>query len=105
MGQGQKPGAAQSLADASKELDKLMQQMGDAKSLMAELDALNKASLAIGDCDGNCNSDGDRWSLKPGTKTHIGHGGQPGRGVGTWATKTAAGVTMGSKPGCGTTAA
>ncbi len=86
MGQGQKPGAAQSLADASKELDKLMQQMGDAKSLMAELNALNKASMGIGECNnpGNGKSDSDRWSLKPSMKTGLGKGGRPGRGVGMW---------------------
>ena len=51
MGQGDKPGAAGSLAAASKELDTVMQQMGDAKSLLAELDALNKASIGVGDCN------------------------------------------------------
>ena len=86
MGQGQKPGAAQSLADASKELDKLMQQMGDAKTLMAELDALNKASMGIGECNspGNGNGNSDRWGLKPGMKTGLSKGGHPGRGVGMW---------------------
>jgi hypothetical protein len=76
MQQGQKPGAAQSLADASKELDRLMQQMGDAKSLMAEMDALNQASMSVGTCTGwgQCQSSG----FNP-------HGLKPGRGVGTWA--------------------
>ena len=48
MTKGQKPAASQSLADAAKELAKLMQQMSDAESLMASLDALQKAELAIG---------------------------------------------------------
>ncbi|MDB6112001.1 MAG: hypothetical protein JWR69_3751, partial [Pedosphaera sp.] len=76
MKDGQKPGAAQSLADASKELEKLMQQMGDAQSLMAELDALNKASMCVGTCQGWGQCKGG-----PGFKP----GGKPGRGVGTWA--------------------
>ncbi|HXC97931.1 MAG TPA: hypothetical protein VN048_01230 [Verrucomicrobiae bacterium] len=78
MQQGQKPDAAQSLADASKELDRLMQQMGDAKSLMAEMDALNQASMSVG----TCNSWGQCSSTRPGFNPH---GGKPGSGVGTWA--------------------
>jgi len=76
MQQGQKPGAAQALADASAELDKLMQQMNDAAAMQAELDALNKAQLAIGSCQGwgKCN--------KPGYNPN---GSKPGSGVGTWA--------------------
>src|SRR5882724_6824547 len=72
MQAGQKPGAAQALADASAELDKLMQQMNDAAAMQAELDALNKAQMAIGTCTswGKCN--------KPG----YGKGGKPGSGVG-----------------------
>ncbi len=71
-----KPGAAQSLAEASKELDNLMQQMGDAQELSATLDALNQASMCIGTCRG--------WGackLPP----RAGQGGKPGTGVGTWA--------------------
>jgi len=78
MQQGQKPGAAQSLADASKELDRLMQQMGDAKSLMGELDALGQASMSVG----TCTSWGQCRSMKAGFNPH---GGKPGKGVGTWA--------------------
>jgi hypothetical protein len=78
MQQGEKAGAAQSLADASKELDRLMQQMGDAKSLMAGLDALNHASMSVG----TCNSWGQCMSTSAGFNPH---GGKPGRGVGTWA--------------------
>ncbi len=70
------PGAAQSLADASKELQKLMQQMNDSQSLMAELKALDQASMCIGSGKGwaACNKPG---GFKP--------GGRPGSGVGTWA--------------------
>jgi hypothetical protein len=77
MQQGQKPGAAQSLADASKELDKLMQQMNDAQAMSAELDALNKASEAVGECKS--------WGQCTGHK--MGNGGKPGKGVGTWASE------------------
>jgi len=77
MESGEKPGAAQSLADASKELDRLMQQMNDAAAMQSELEALNKASMCVGSCQGwgQCKSPG--ISTKP--------GGKPGRGVGTWA--------------------
>jgi len=70
-----KSGASQSLADAAKELGKLMEQMGDAQEIAAELENLNKASMCIGTCQGwkACN--------KPG----LGQGGRPGGGVGTWA--------------------
>jgi seryl-tRNA synthetase len=71
-----KAGAAQSLAAAAKELEKLMQQMGDSQELAAELDALNQASAFIG--TGRCWGSGSRF---PG----VGPGGRPGAGVGTWA--------------------
>jgi hypothetical protein len=72
---GDKPGASQSLADAAKELEKLMQQLGDAQQLMAEMDKINQASMCIGS--------GQGWKMcnKPG----FGKGGKPGGGVGTWA--------------------
>jgi len=75
MKSGDKPGASQSLADAAKELEKLMHQMGDAQSLMAALENLDQASLCIGTCQG--------WGMckRPG----MGPGGKPGSGVGTWA--------------------
>ncbi len=79
MQQGDKPAAAQSLADAAKELENLMQQMGDAQSLMAAMDALKQASLCIGTCQG--------WGQgqRPGYR----RGGKPGSGVGTWADESA----------------
>jgi hypothetical protein len=68
-------GAAQSLANASKELDKMMQQAGDAKELQQTLQALNEASQCVGS---------GRWGAHPGPP-RAGKGGQPGSGVGTWA--------------------
>ncbi len=77
MESGEKSGAAQSLADASKELDRLMQQMNDAAAMQSELEALNKASMCVGSCQG--------WGQCKGTGISTKPGGKPGRGVGTWA--------------------
>jgi hypothetical protein len=76
MKAGDKANGAKALAEASKELEKLMQQLGDAQSLMAELDALQKASMCVGSCQGwgKCNNPG----FNP-------NGKRPGSGVGTWA--------------------
>ncbi len=77
MQQGNKPDAAQSLAAAQKELEDLLNQLGDAKSLMATLDALKQASFCIG--DGQC------WGLNPSQRPGFNpNGGRPGGGVGTW---------------------
>ena len=75
MKSGDKPGASQSLAAAAKELEKMMQEMGDAQSLMAALENLDQASMCVGTCQG--------WGMckRPG----MGPGGKPGSGVGTWA--------------------
>jgi hypothetical protein len=75
MKSGDKPGSSQSLAAAAKELEKLMQEMGDAQGLMAAMENLKTASMCIGTCQG--------WAAcnKPG----FGKGGKPGSGVGTWA--------------------
>ena len=77
---GNKPGASQELAQAAKELEKLMEQMGDAEALLAELQNLNQASMCIG--NGMCWGPGKRPGFKP--------GGKPGSGVGTWADDDAA---------------
>jgi len=77
MKSGQKSDAAQSLASAAKELEKLMQQMGDAQSLVAELEALQKASACVGTCQG--------WKRGNGPPGFSEKGGKPGSGVGTWA--------------------
>lgn len=76
MKQGQKGAASQSLAQASKELEDLMKQMSDANEMAAELQALNKASMCVGNCQswGTCNKPG--MGTKPNSK--------PGSGVGTW---------------------
>jgi len=76
MKQGEKSDAASSLADAAKELEKLLQQMGDAESLKGTLEALQKASMCVGNGQswGQCKSPGGS-----------GKGGKAGRGVGTWA--------------------
>ena len=75
MQQSDKPNAAQSLADASKELERLMKQMGDCDSLLATLQACQKAQMCIGNCQG--------WGMCQGPP-RVGKGGRPGRGVGTW---------------------
>src|SRR5947207_2936983 len=70
-----KPGAAQSLADASDELKRLLDQLGDTQSMMAMMDALQKAQMCVGNCMG--------WGQCQGPP-RAGKGGRPGRGVGTW---------------------
>ncbi len=78
MQQGDRPGAAQSLADAAREIENLMQQLADAQDLKATLDALKRAQLCIG--NGQC------WARGRGLgQPRAGQGGKPGRGVGTWA--------------------
>jgi hypothetical protein len=76
MQRGEKPNAAQSLAQAAKELADLMQQMAEGQSIMASLDALQKAQMCIGNGQGwgQCNA-----------PPRAGQGGGIGRGVGTWA--------------------
>lgn len=87
MKSGDKPGSAQALADASKELDKINAELADAKGLQESLDAVNKAEMALathrawgecphcGDCSGRCLAAGHCLGLGKG------HG---GHGVGTW---------------------
>lgn len=74
MKQGDKPGAAESLAAAAKELENLLQQLADAEALMASLKACQKAGLCLSSCQGwgRCGLPGFR------------PGGSLGRGVGTW---------------------
>jgi polyhydroxyalkanoate synthesis regulator phasin len=84
---GDKASAAQSLADAAKELEKIQAQMADAKAMQASLDALNKAEMCLathtawgecphcGDCSGKC--------LEAGHCLGLGKG-KGGKGVGTW---------------------
>lgn len=76
---GDRQGGGQSLAQAEKELQDLMNQMGDAQSLMAAMESLQKAQAAIG--NGQC------WSQCKGGGNgppRAGKGAKGGKGVGTW---------------------
>jgi hypothetical protein len=74
MQRGDKAQAAQSLAQAAKELENMMQQMADGDSILASLENLQKAQMAIGNGWGEGNG-----------PPRAGQGGGIGRGVGTWA--------------------
>lgn len=76
MQSGQKQQASESLAAAAKELEEMMQQLADANSLMATLDALQRAQMCVGN--------GQKWGAGAGTP-RAGKGGGIGAGVGTWA--------------------
>jgi hypothetical protein len=80
MKAGDKQEGAKSLAEASKELEKLMQNMGDAKELMATLENMKQATMCVGNCQG--------WKAckNPGMGNS---NGKPGSGVGTWSDSTA----------------
>ncbi len=93
MKQGKNGEAAQSLAKAAQELDKMMQQMADAQALRDALDALQRAQMAIamnknwseckmGSPCSACNGQGCAKCKGRGW----GHeGGRGAGGVGTWA--------------------
>jgi hypothetical protein len=70
---GEKSSAAESLAAAAKELENLLQQLDDAKSMMASLEALQRAQMAIGN--------GQKWGKGP---PRANKGGGVGQGVGDW---------------------
>ncbi len=74
---GNKGEAAENLASAQAELQKLMDQMADAEALQATLDALNRAQMAISQCKS--------WGQCQGNRPGAGKGGKPGKGVGRWA--------------------
>jgi hypothetical protein len=76
MDQGKNAAAAESLMAAAKELQELMQQMGDAQSMMASLEALQNAQMAI--------ANGQAWSQAK-APPRAARGGGVGSGVGTWA--------------------
>ena len=59
MKSGNKPGAGQSLARRGQGTGDLMEQVGDAQSLMASLESLNQASMCIGS--------GQGWGCAPAT--------------------------------------
>jgi len=94
MQNGNKGQAADSLAQAAKELQKLQQQLGDVQALMAAMDALDRAELALmtgkkwEECQGAgckaCNGEGCKLCRKGGW----GQGGRGAHGVGTWADET-----------------
>jgi hypothetical protein len=96
MQEGQKPGAAQNLAQAAKELEKLLQQMADADALQGTMEALERAQWAIANGKswdaanaGSCKvCNGEGCSACKGKKPSWGPGGKPGGGVGTWADET-----------------
>jgi hypothetical protein len=74
---GDKKGGSESLAAAQKELQELMDQMGDAQAMMAALQNLQKAQMCIG--NGQC------WGQCKGTGApKAGKGSKGGKGVGTW---------------------
>ncbi len=73
---GDKEGAGQSLARAEKELQDLMNQLGDTQSLMAAMDSLQKAQMCVG--NGQC------WGQGNGVPRAANKPGKGGRGVGTW---------------------
>jgi hypothetical protein len=83
MQKGNQQDAAKDLAAAAKELESLMQQLGDAQQVQASLDAMEKAQMCIGTCQGwaSCN--------KPGFNPNGEN--RPGKGVGTWAENDSAG--------------
>src|SRR5206468_6579295 len=81
MKSGDKQSGAQSLADAAKELEKLTQQMGDAKELLATLDNMKQAAMCVGNCQG--------WKASNNKPGYNKNGGKPGSGVGTWSDSTA----------------
>jgi hypothetical protein len=77
MQKGDKQGASQSLAEAAKELQDLMQQMADADAMAATLANLDQASMCIGQCKGWGQCQGKKPGYNP-------FGKNPGSGVGTW---------------------
>ncbi len=76
MTAGEKTKARDLLGEAARELEKLMAEMADGESMMASMDALQKAQMCIGN--------GMSWGQRNGPP-RAGKGGKPGSGVGTWA--------------------
>lgn len=76
MQQDQKGAAAQSLADAAKELQRLLDQVGDAQALAATLESLQRAQMCIGN--------GMGWGQNRGGAPRHGKGKNGGRGFGDW---------------------
>ncbi|MBN9690899.1 MAG: hypothetical protein J0M24_11725 [Verrucomicrobia bacterium] len=77
--EGNSSGAKQALAAAQKELEDLMQEMGDMQAMMAALQGLKHAQMCVGNCQGW--GKGKSYSKKAGGKSKPG-----GRaGFGDWA--------------------
>lgn len=72
---GDRQGAAKALEAAAKELEGMLKQCSDCEGLLASLQALQTASMCIGNCQG--------WGQCSGPP-RAGKGGSPGQGVGTW---------------------
>ena len=72
---GDKAGASKSLAEAAEQLKKVLQQMDDMQNMMAALQNLERAQLAVG----NCQTFGSCKSQVTGSSNN-----KPGGGVGTW---------------------
>jgi hypothetical protein len=70
---GDQAGARENLQAAAKEIQDLLERMGDAQALAEAMEALARAGQAV--ANGQCFGNGF-----PG----FGRGGKPGRGVGTW---------------------
>ena len=71
---GDKAGASRSLVEAAEELKKVLQQLGDMENMMAALQNLERAQLAVG----NSQSFGSCQNPSAGPSS------RPGGGVGTW---------------------
>jgi hypothetical protein len=84
-GGGDPAGSARSMADARDELKRMLDDMNDARQMMAALGNIDTARMAVGNncpwgqCQGN----------RPGGKPAGGNGGKGGRGVGTWSDNNA----------------
>ena len=65
---GDKAGASLSLAEAAEELKKVLQQLGDMENMMAALQNLERAQLAVGNCQsfGSCQKPGGGPTSNPG---------------------------------------
>ena len=74
---GDRQNAAKALEAAAKEMEGLLKQCSDCEGLAAALQAMQIASMCIGNCQGwgQCSSD---------APPKAGNGGSPGKGVGTW---------------------
>jgi hypothetical protein len=77
MRRGDRTQAGEALANAAEELRELMRQLGDCEGLMAALEGLQIAQMSVGNCMG--------WGMCRSLLAGFKPGGQPGRGVGTWA--------------------